>query len=200
MRPGRSAADEASEGKAGHNKGLRQFSRQVRMTRGEGGGGDNGAEGHGAAFTSGVRTILTAPLSAPPPPRPSQVWMKVMEKQKTNYNEVADELVQEFREEAAQVRIQQGLPPTPGPGELVDDSRRDNPNLDERNVRRRVYDALNVLIALGIIVKQKKVRGLGGVATHGVRERVGAESAARWRARAALADIAVTALVPLPKS
>ena len=29
--------------------------------------------------------------------------MKVMEKQKTNYNEVADELVQEFREEAAQV-------------------------------------------------------------------------------------------------
>ena len=105
--------------------------------------------------------------------------MKVMEKQKTNYNEVADELVQEFREEAAQVRIQQGLPPTPGPSELVDDSRRDNPNLDERNVRRRVYDALNVLIALGIIVKQKKVRGLGEVATHGVRERVGAESAAR---------------------
>jgi len=83
------------------------------------------------------------------------------------------------------VRVAQGLPPQPGPGELVDDSRRDNPNLDERNVRRRVYDALNVLIALGIIVKQKKVRGLGGVATHGARERVGAEGAARWRARAA---------------
>jgi len=65
VRPGRSAADEAAEGKAGHNKGLRQFSRQV--------------------------------------------WMKVMEKQKTNYNEVADELVQEFREEAAQVRRPRSL-------------------------------------------------------------------------------------------
>jgi len=41
-----------------------------------------------------------APLARAAP----QVWMKVMEKQKTNYNEVADELVQEFREEAAQVR------------------------------------------------------------------------------------------------
>ena len=50
----------------------------------------------------------------------------------------------------------QGLSPQPGPGELMDDIRRDNPNLDERNVRRRVYDALNVLIALGIIIKHKK--------------------------------------------
>ena len=29
-RPGRSAADDALDGKAGHLKGLRQFSRQVR--------------------------------------------------------------------------------------------------------------------------------------------------------------------------
>ena len=189
VRPGRSAADEAAEGKAGHNKGLRQFSRQVRRRRplrpppGPPAGAAVAATAAQvprprrkpslppasalAALPGSERSRTTyrpppplrcLPLRAPVPPVPPvpQVWMKVMEKQKTNYNEVADELVQEFREEAAQVRVAQGLPPTPGPGELVDESRRDNPNLDERNVRRRVYDALNVLIALGIIIKHKK--------------------------------------------
>jgi len=78
--------------------------------------------------------------------------MKVMEKQRTNYNEVADELVEDFRAEAAQNRQAMGLPPV-GPG---DADAATTANLDERNVRRRVYDALNVLIALGIITKQKK--------------------------------------------
>ena len=163
--------------------------------------------------------------------------MKVMEKQKTNYNEVADELVQEFREEAAQVcpggaaccpllletraapcslraprrqnpylprptlfvpcspltsppllarartqvRVAQGLSAQPGPGELMDDIRRDNPNLDERNVRRRVYDALNVLIALGIIIKHKKEIIWKGACKHERRARM-LETEARTRA------------------
>ena len=30
--------------------------------------------------------------------------------------------------------------------------------LDEKNIRRRVYDALNVLMAMNIIAKEKKAR------------------------------------------
>lgn len=60
------------------------------------------------------------------------VCKKVEEKGKTTYNEVADELVlavvQEHREQ----------------------------NYDEKNIRRRVYDALNVLMAMDIITKDKK--------------------------------------------
>jgi transcription factor Dp-1 len=36
------------------------------------------------------------------------------------------------------------------------DSPRISPDQDEKNIRRRVYDALNVLMALGIILKDKK--------------------------------------------
>ncbi len=61
----------------------------------------------------------------------------------------------EFRAEQAAARAAAGLPPSLGPGELMD-GRAVNPQLDERNVRRRVYDALNVLMAMGIILKQKK--------------------------------------------
>ena len=66
-----------------------------------------------------------------------KVCEKVESKQTTTYNEVADELVAEF-------------------------SKPDDPKFcadqayDEKNIRRRVYDALNVLMAMNIITKQKK--------------------------------------------
>ncbi|KAJ3012709.1 Transcription factor Dp-2, partial [Thoreauomyces humboldtii] len=58
---------------------------------------------------------------------------KVETKGTTTYNEVADELVEEFTAEA-----------------------RTADSFDNKNIRRRVYDALNVLMAMGIIVKDKK--------------------------------------------
>lgn len=64
-----------------------------------------------------------------------KVCRKVEEKGKTTYNEVADELVREVMAE-----------------------RSDEPRgkYDEKNIRRRVYDALNVLMAMDIISKEKK--------------------------------------------
>jgi hypothetical protein len=65
-----------------------------------------------------------------------KVCEKVEAKGHTNYNEVADELVREMGADAE--------------AGLADGA------FDEKNVRRRVYDALNVLEALGIISKTKK--------------------------------------------
>ncbi|XP_050719042.1 transcription factor Dp-1-like isoform X2 [Eriocheir sinensis] len=74
--------------------------------------------------------------------------MKVCEKVKakgtTSYNEVADELVSEFTD----------------PSRCASPS--DGANYDQKNIRRRVYDALNVLMAMNIISKEKKeIRWLG---------------------------------------
>lgn len=60
-----------------------------------------------------------------------KVCQKVEERGVTTYAEVADELVREFQCE-------------------------DNCAFDEKNIRRRVYDALNVLMAIDIITKDKK--------------------------------------------
>ncbi|CAN6307996.1 unnamed protein product [Urochloa humidicola] len=71
-----------------------------------------------------------------------KVCEKVESKGRTTYNEVADELVAEFTD--------------PNNIEAPDP---DNPNAqqyDEKNIRRRVYDALNVLMAMDIISKDKK--------------------------------------------
>jgi transcription factor Dp-1 len=64
------------------------------------------------------------------------VCQKVEEKGTTTYNEVADDLVKQ----------------------VIADRRKDDPNgkFDEKNIRRRVYDALNVLMAMDIISKEKK--------------------------------------------
>ncbi|KAG7400815.1 hypothetical protein PHYBOEH_004329 [Phytophthora boehmeriae] len=62
-----------------------------------------------------------------------KVCQKVEEKHVTSYNEVADELVREFV--------------TMRPNDAV---------YDEKNIRRRVYDALNVLMAMDIISKERK--------------------------------------------
>ncbi|KAG5090002.1 hypothetical protein AAZX31_01G213800 [Glycine max] len=67
-----------------------------------------------------------------------KVCEKVESKGRTTYNEVADELVAEFADPINGVS-------TP-----------DQQQYDEKNIRRRVYDALNVLMAMDIISKDKK--------------------------------------------
>jgi len=73
------------------------------------------------------------------------VCKKVEEKGVTSYNEVADELVQQ----------------------VVVERRKEDPNskFDEKNIRRRVYDALNVLMAMDIITKEKKAISWKGLPT-----------------------------------
>ncbi|KAF7732885.1 hypothetical protein EC973_000161 [Apophysomyces ossiformis] len=67
---------------------------------------------------------------------------KVAEKGVTSYNEVADELAQDIRA---------GMSP--------DGNKQ---TYDQKNIRRRVYDALNVLMAMGIIAKEKReIKWLG---------------------------------------
>jgi len=68
-----------------------------------------------------------------------KVCEKVEQKMRTTYNEVADELVAEFAAVAATEMVS-----------AVDQA------YDEKNIRRRVYDALNVLMAMDIITKEKK--------------------------------------------
>lgn len=71
-----------------------------------------------------------------------KVCEKVRQKGTTSYNEVADELVAEFT----------GTPYKPNQEQ----------NYDQKNIRRRVYDALNVLMAMNIISKEKKeIRWIG---------------------------------------
>ncbi|XP_010558176.1 PREDICTED: transcription factor-like protein DPB [Tarenaya hassleriana] len=67
-----------------------------------------------------------------------KVCEKVESKGRTTYNEVADELVAEFADPGNN---------GPSPGQQ---------QYDEKNIRRRVYDALNVLMAMDIISKDKK--------------------------------------------
>ncbi|KAL3637151.1 hypothetical protein CASFOL_019450 [Castilleja foliolosa] len=67
-----------------------------------------------------------------------KVCEKVESKGRTTYNEVADELVAEFSD--------------PGNNGGAPDQQQ----YDEKNIRRRVYDALNVLMAMDIISKDKK--------------------------------------------
>ncbi|UYV71186.1 TFDP2 [Cordylochernes scorpioides] len=71
-----------------------------------------------------------------------KVCEKVKQKGTTSYNEVADELVSEFTDANQRVFVDQSY--------------------DQKNIRRRVYDALNVLMAMNIISKEKKeIRWLG---------------------------------------
>ena len=63
-----------------------------------------------------------------------KVCNKVRSKIRTTYNEVADDLVTDMRRQAQPSAK----------------------SFDEKNVRRRVYDALNVLLAMDIIAKEKK--------------------------------------------
>ena len=69
-----------------------------------------------------------------------QVSKKVEEKKTTNYNEVANELVADAAEYLDIVEV-----------DMTAKERRNQ----EKNIRRRVYDALNVLLATDIITKTK---------------------------------------------
>ena len=84
-----------------------------------------------------------------------RVCKKVEQKQTTTYNEVADELVAELManrdsdESDADIQSKDS-------NNKANPSKKNNANIDEKNIRRRVYDALNVLMAMDIISKQKK--------------------------------------------
>jgi len=80
-----------------------------------------------------------------------KVCEKVRTKGVTTYNEVADELVQEFASPAMGLSsIEQ--------------------QFDQKNIRRRVYDALNVLMAMNIISKEKKEIKWLGLTTNSMQE------------------------------
>lgn len=79
-----------------------------------------------------------------------RVCRKVERKSVTTYNEVADELVNEERYLRNE---QQGLGTEDSEAQALQP---DVPLVDEKNIRRRVYDSLNVLMAMRIINKEKK--------------------------------------------
>ncbi|XP_069474380.1 transcription factor Dp-2 isoform X2 [Ambystoma mexicanum] len=79
-----------------------------------------------------------------------KVCEKVQRKGTTSYNEVADELVSEF---------------TSADNQIASDSA-----YDQKNIRRRVYDALNVLMAMNIISKEKKEIKWIGLPTNSAQE------------------------------
>lgn len=108
-----------------------------------------------ALSTSGEATLSSTSKPSLPAPRTSKdkgykglrqfsmlVCKKVEEKGTTTYNEVADELVLQVIEE----KHEHGV-------------------IDEKNIRRRVYDALNVLMAMDIIAKDKKAITWKGLPT-----------------------------------
>jgi len=80
----------------------------------------------------------------------TKVCEKVKAKGSTSYNEVADELVAELTDPRCQSPSDQ--------------------QYDQKNIRRRVYDALNVLMAMNIISKEKKEIRWLGLPTNSVQE------------------------------
>lgn len=85
-----------------------------------------------------------------------KVCEKVKKKGTTSYNEVADELVGEFT--------------NPATGNTLPDQQ-----YDQKNIRRRVYDALNVLMAMNIISKEKKEIRWLGLPTNSIQECIALE-------------------------
>jgi len=87
------------------------------------------------------------------------VCKKVEEKDQTTYNEVADELVKQVLEERRNENLANNN----------NTNDKSNKQLDEKNIRRRVYDSINVLLAMGIIAKNKKQiswKGLPSIVQH----------------------------------
>ncbi|XP_076807729.1 uncharacterized protein LOC143450869 [Clavelina lepadiformis] len=78
------------------------------------------------------------------------VCEKVKQKVTTTYNEVADELVAEYSD-AQRLNLS-------------------DQHYDQKNIRRRVYDALNVLMAMEIIYKDKKDIHWVGLPTNSAQE------------------------------
>lgn len=84
-----------------------------------------------------------------------KVCEKVQKKGTTSYNEVADELVAEFSDPS-----RSASPTDQGDAQAY----------DQKNIRRRVYDALNVLMAMNIISKEKKEIKWLGLPTNSAQE------------------------------
>jgi len=84
-----------------------------------------------------------------------KVCEKVQAKGSTSYNEVADELVNELTDPRCTSPTDQ--------------------QYDQKNIRRRVYDALNVLMAMNIISKEKKEIRWLGLPTNSIQEANGLE-------------------------
>lgn len=95
--------------------------------------------------------------------------MKVCEKVKlkgvTTYNEVADELVAEFSNDIA--ALNGSMNSTFQNNSFNNDNQEP---FDQKNIRRRVYDALNVLMAMNIISKEKKEIRWIGLPTNSTQE------------------------------
>lgn len=101
-----------------------------------------------------------------------KVCEKVRKKGTTSYNEVADELVAEFTNSAVSNTLAEQVL-----HELITcltflwmniHARR--LQYDQKNIRRRVYDALNVLMAMNIISKEKKEIKWIGLPSNSVQE------------------------------
>jgi hypothetical protein len=199
---GTPTGDEAAGGSAGGSIGIvrRAARRGTRGTDqsyasgGYSGYGNNGGYGTG---TYGSAFGQVGPLGFAPSERTGgkqgkglrhfsmKVCEKVESKGTTTYNEVADELVEEMKHSQQE----------------------DGVVYDEKNIRRRVYDAINVLMALDVIAKEKKaiiwrgfhagVGGGGGIAggassnSLGARPAVGAGAIARAQEARAAAAAAV---------
>ncbi|XP_072034398.1 transcription factor Dp-1-like isoform X2 [Amphiura filiformis] len=86
-----------------------------------------------------------------------KVCEKVQKKGLTSYNEVADELVREFSSQ-------------PPPLHHHHHHLTEQQQYDQKNIRRRVYDALNVLMAMNIISKEKKEIRWIGLPTNSAQE------------------------------
>lgn len=107
------------------------------------------------------------------------VCKKVEEKGTTSYNEVADELVLAVIAERRREQLNQQQQPTLSASGIAGTNVGTNANatanltttttptikFDEKNIRRRVYDALNVLMAMDIIYKNKKEISWKGLPT-----------------------------------
>ena len=105
---------------------------------------------HSSSRNGGIQIGSSPPGSSSKPYKglrhfSMMVCKKVEEKGVTTYNEVADELVRH----------------------VVKERRKEDPSskFDEKNIRRRVYDALNVLMAMDIITKEKKEISWKGLPT-----------------------------------
>ncbi|GMR61333.1 hypothetical protein PMAYCL1PPCAC_31531, partial [Pristionchus mayeri] len=85
----------------------------------------------------------------------TKVSEKVKEKGMTTYNEISVELVDEYFDSL----------PLP-----MSDSDKQNIEVISKNIKRRVYDALNVLMAMNIIVKENKEIKWIGLPTSNVQE------------------------------
>uniref|UniRef100_A0ACB8FAT8 Transcription factor Dp-2 n=1 Tax=Sphaerodactylus townsendi TaxID=933632 RepID=A0ACB8FAT8_9SAUR len=108
-----------------------------------------------------------------------KVCEKVQRKGTTSYNEVADELVSEFTNcnsylatGSFKTRILERylILRTDILAKIINNNHKNMKAYDQKNIRRRVYDALNVLMAMNIISKEKKEIRWIGLPTNSAQE------------------------------